>query len=307
MPDARHLRVSKISPWPKGAPPFPEIRPAGSLHVPDQDHRQLRLPATRARSALLDDQHLIPDTDVSLGPYRLRFARTLDDLAMVRRLRYAVFNVELGKGLAGSHETGVDADAFDRQCQHLMVLERETGAAVGTYRMQTAATARAGHGWYTSGEFELGEMPADIIGNAAELGRACVAGAHRDKTVLFLLWHGLIQYAQHTGVTAFFGCSSLAGTDPKPAVALYAQLLRDRKVHPELKAPPRLTMACPLVSWPDGDEAERVEVPKLFATYLRHGGLILGPPAVDHEFGTIDFLTWVEVRPRHIRLFGRVR
>ena len=150
-------------------------------------------------------------------------------------------------------------------------------------------------------------MPTDVLDEAAELGRACVAGAHRDKTVLFLLWHGLIKYAQHTGIKAFFGCSSLTGTDPKPAVALYAQLLREHKVHPELKAPPRLAMACPLVSWPDRDEAERVEVPKLFATYLRHGGLVLGPPAVDHEFGTIDFLMWVAVKPRHIRLFGRAR
>ena len=275
--------------------------------MPDQDHRQLRSTASPSSSPLLDDQHLIPPTDVTLGPYRLRFARTDEDLAMVRRLRYAVFNVELGEGLPGSHETGVDADAFDRQCQHLIVLERQTGAAVGTYRMQTAAAARAGHGWYTAGEFELGDLPEDVLESAGELGRACVTRAHRDKTVLFLLWHGLIQYAAHTGVKAFFGCSSLTGTDPRPAVALYAQLLRDRKVHPEFKAPPRLTMACPLVSWPTEEELEGVEVPKLFATYLRHGGLVLGPPAVDHEFGTIDFLTWVEIKPRHIRLFGRVR
>ncbi|MDG1491636.1 MAG: GNAT family N-acyltransferase [Planctomycetota bacterium] len=272
-----------------------------------QDQRQPRLKPSRGSASLLEDQHLIPDTHVDLGPYRLRFARTLDDLAMVRRLRYAVFNVELGKGLASSHQTGVDADAFDRQCQHLMVLERETGAAVGTYRMQTAAAARAGHGWYTAGEFELGEMPDEALETAAELGRACVAGAHRDKTVLFLLWHGLIQYAAHTGVQAFFGCSSLTGTNPKPAVALYAQLLRDGKVHPTFKAPPRLAMACPLVAWPSDHEVGSVAIPKLFATYLRHGGLVLGPPAVDHEFGTIDFLTWVQVTPRHIRLFGKVR
>lgn len=275
--------------------------------MPEHNQRQIRLQSSPVSSRLLGDQHLIPDTIVDLGPYRLRFARTIDDLAMVRRLRYAVFNVELGNGLAGSHETGVDADAFDRQCQHLVVLERETGAAVGTYRMQTAATARAGHGWYTAGEFELGGMPDEAMDSAAELGRACVAGAHRDKTVLFLLWHGLIQYAAHTGVKAFFGCSSLTGTDPKPAVALYAQLLRDGQVHPELKAPPRLAMACPLVAWPTEDELEQVRVPRLFATYLRHGGLALGPPAVDHEFGTIDFLTWVQITPRHIRLFGKVR
>ena len=156
-------------------------------------------------------------------------------------------------------------------------------------------------------EVSLAQLNEQGARHAAELGRACVAGAHRDKTVLFLLWHGLIQYAAHTGVQAFFGCSSLTGTDPKPAVALYAQLLRDGKVHPTFQAPPRLAMACPLVAWPSDTEVGSVAIPKLFATYLRHGGLVLGPPAVDHEFGTIDFLMWVAVKPRHIRLFGRAR
>ena len=71
-----------------------------------------------------------------------------------------------------AHETGLDADAFDRQCQHLMVIERASGAVVGTYRMQTAASARAGHGWYTAGEFELDGLPPERLETAAELGRA---------------------------------------------------------------------------------------------------------------------------------------
>ena len=74
-----------------------------------------------------------------------------------------------------------------------------------------------------------------------------------------------------------------------------------------MHAPPRLAMACPLLDWPRKAAAKNVEVPKLFATYLRHGARVLGPPAIDEEFGTIDFLTWVEITPRHIRLFGQVR
>ena len=260
-------------------------------------------------SALLDDQHLVPSIDVTMGAYRLRFARTVGDLEAVRRLRYAVFNVEMGEGLAGAHETGMDADAFDRQCQHLMVIEREANAVVGTYRMQTAESARAGHGWYTAGEFELDGIPEHLFDEAVELGRACVARPHRDKTVLFLLWHGLLAYGAHTGKRYYFGCSSLTGTDPRAGVALYAKLVSEGRVHPTLHAPPRLAMACPLLDWPgrDGVEAVEVEVPKLFATYLRHGAMVLGPPAIDEEFGTIDFLTWVEATERHARLFGKAR
>lgn len=249
---------------------------------------------------------MVPDLDATLGGYRVRFARTGADLESVRRLRYAVFNVELGEGLNGAHETGLDADAFDRQCQHLMVLNNETNAVVGTYRMQTAESASDGHGWYTAGEFELGGLPEELLADAAELGRACVARPHRDKHVLFLLWHGLITYANHVGINTYFGCSSLTGTDPEKGVALYAKLLEGGDVHPTLHAPPRLAMACPLLDWPQGS-GDDIEVPKLFGTYLRHGAKVLGPPAIDKEFGTIDFLTWVEITPRHQRLFGTIR
>ncbi|MEM9382028.1 MAG: GNAT family N-acyltransferase [Planctomycetota bacterium] len=273
----------------------------------DQPNRPAEPTDEGGATRLLEDQHLVPDLDITAGPYALRFARTNADLETVRRLRYAVFNVELGEGLAGAHETGLDADAFDRQCQHLMVIERASGAVVGTYRMQTAASARAGHGWYPAGEFALEGLPPERLENAAELGRACVARAHRDKTVLFLLWHGLITYAQHVGVDAYFGCSSLTGTDPRPGVELYAYLVKHGKVHPDLHAPPRRALACPLLDWPLKNDFSGVEIPKLFATYLRYGGRVLGPPAIDQEFGTIDYLTWIDIERTHIKRFGTLR
>jgi putative hemolysin len=252
---------------------------------------------------------LVPTIDVTLGDYRLCFARTGADLEAVRRLRYAVFNVELGEGLNGAHETGLDADAFDRQCQHLMVIHVPTGGVIGTYRMQTADSAAQGHGWYTAGEFELDRIPEETLNRAVELGRACVARPHREKSVLFLLWQGLIAYQQHVGADAFFGCSSLTGTDPLKGIALYAKLVADDKVHPTLYAPPRLALACPLLDWPlrkGGADVKEIEIPKLFASYLRNGALVLGPPAIDEEFGTIDFLTWVQVKKKHLRRFGQL-
>ena len=40
---------------------------------------------------------------------------------------------------------------------------------------------------------------------------------------------------------------------------------------------------------------------------VAHGAKVLGPPAIDAEFGTIDFLTWLDVEPGHIERFGRLR
>lgn len=281
-------------------PPFPDYDPttASTDGVPGNPFGEP-----------LDGLELAPALEANIGRYSIRFAKTNGDLAAVRRLRYAVFNVEMGEGLAGAHETGLDADAFDRQCQHLMVSCNDTGAVVGTYRMQIAESANAGHGWYTAGEFELDSLPAESIANAAELGRACVARAHRDKAVLFLLWHGLIAYGQHNDVDTYFGCSSLTGTDPEKGVALYSHLLATGAVHPTLHVAPRRAMACPLLDWParKGSRKSKPEIPKLFASYLRYGAKVLGPPAIDEEFGTIDFLTWVEVTDQHIRRFGQLR
>jgi putative hemolysin len=39
-----------------------------------------------------------------------------------------------------------------------------------------------------------------------------------------------------------------------------------------------------------------VKVPKLLRTYLAIGARIGGPPAWDREFGTIDFLTLLDLR-----------
>ena len=54
------------------------------------------------------------------------------------RLRYRVFNIELGEGLESSKETGLDRDRFDDQMTHLVLLERKSGELVGTYRVQPA-------------------------------------------------------------------------------------------------------------------------------------------------------------------------
>ncbi|MEZ6013607.1 MAG: GNAT family N-acyltransferase [Planctomycetota bacterium] len=264
----------------------------------------LAAPLRRAR--LLPGQGLVPPLDVTVGKYRLRFARDEADLEAVQRLRYRVFNVELGEGLDGAHQTGLDADAFDAQCQHLIVALSHSGEVIGTYRMQTAASARAGRGWYSSTEFDLSALPSEFLAGAVELGRACIAADHRDRNVLFLLFRGLIAYVEHNRAQRFFGCSSLTGTDPRAGAALYRRLLAEGRVHPSLvvRALPR--HACAGLELEDDAHGPEVEVPKLFGVYLRHGGTILGTPAIDHEFGTIDFLTLVENTPElRARFAGR--
>ena len=53
-----------------------------------------------------------------VGRYRLRLAESAADRDAACRLRFKVFNIELGEGLADSYHTGLDTDQFDLFCEH---------------------------------------------------------------------------------------------------------------------------------------------------------------------------------------------
>ena len=54
-----------------------------------------------------------PHISLSPGKYHLRLAKTTSDRDDACRLRFRVFNIELGEGLASSYNTGLDQDGFD--------------------------------------------------------------------------------------------------------------------------------------------------------------------------------------------------
>jgi putative hemolysin len=248
----------------------------------------------------LDHPHLIPPLDVTLGHYRVSFARTESELDALRRLRFEVFNLELGEGFEESFATGRDEDRFDAQCQHLVVTFGDGREVVGTYRMQIADAALAGQGFSSDAEFALESLPDEVLATSVELGRACIAKAHRSRSVLFLLWRGLWAYLMHTGKQRCFGCSSLTSQDMAEGLRFHRQLEQQGKLHPTLRVEPRASHACHA----EDIEGPEVATPKLFHTYLRHGAYVLGPPAIDRDFGTIDWLTMIEANEEHGRVFG---
>lgn len=223
------------------------------------------------------------------GAYRLRFSASADDLRAVKRLRFEVFHDELHEGLATNSASGLDEDEFDAQCDHLLVERTSDAAVIGTYRLQTQEIAAAGRGFYSATEFDLSPMRATVLGAAVELGRACVAADHRNRAVLFLLWRGLAAYLLAHRKRYFFGCSSLTSQRPAEGLALALRFARDGVMWEQGVVLPRPEFAC--FAPPAEIARARVKVPALFFTYLRHGAVLCGPPAIDRAFGTIDFLT----------------
>ena len=246
----------------------------------------------------------LPDCTFEHGRYSLKFARDSAELERILRLRYQVFNLELGEGLEASQSTGLDRDEFDAGCHHLMVIDGGSGEIVGTYRLQTSAMAARHLGFYSAGEFDLDALPPEIRDRAVELGRACISLAHRNRQVLFLLWRGLAAYVVHNRARYFFGCSSLTSQDPRDGQAMLQLLSARGDVHETVSVPPRQGFEC--VVEPGCGPLPKVEIPSLFRTYLRYGAKVCGAPAIDRDFKTIDFFMLFELAgldPRTYRLF----
>ncbi len=225
------------------------------------------------------------------GVYQLRFAESREDLEAAFRLRFLVFNLELHEGLESAYKTGCDTDEFDKTCDHLIVEHRPSRQVVGTYRLQTGRAAARNLGYYSAREFDF--SPYEPIRNSlVELGRASIHRDHRSFEVLTLLWRGIAMYATERNARYLIGCSSLSSQCLQEGSDMYGRLL-EFLAEPALRTLPHshfdFQIAAPT------PQMASVQPPKLLRAYLSIGAKICGPPAVDREFKTIDFLTLLDL------------
>lgn len=222
--------------------------------------------------------------------YSVRLARNAEEICAAQTLRFEVFNLELHEGLAQSYVSGLDEDPFDAVCDHLIVEHLPSQRIVGTYRLQTGTSAAQNLGYYSAQEFEFAAfepLRAEIV----ELGRACVHRQHRNLIVLGMLWKGIADYANARGSRYLFGCSSLTSQEAVVGASAYADLCRKHLVEPRWRTRPQAAYDCSLNQL----AAEPVQIPKLLRAYLTLGAKICGPPALDRQFKTIDFLTMLDL------------
>lgn len=224
------------------------------------------------------------------GAYTLSLAKSVEEVRAAQTLRFLVFNLELNEGLEHSYATCLDADPFDEVCDHLLVKETRTGEVVGTYRLQTGAIAAAKRGYYSAQEFRFDPFES-IRAELVELGRACVHQDHRNLAVLSLLWMGISAYCKQRNCRYLIGCSSLTSQDPAVGAAAYSDICRKHLVEARFQTRPMPGFECSM----DVMAKQRVKIPKLLSAYLSLGAKICGAPAIDREFKTIDFLTFLDL------------
>jgi L-ornithine Nalpha-acyltransferase len=233
----------------------------------------------------------MPDFDI-------RITTDAAEVGEAQRLRFQVFNLEMKKGLHSSYERGLDIDAFDPFCEHLIVRDLKSRDVIGTYRLLLGSKARTSIGFYSEQEFKL-EKIKNLKGELLELGRSCARKDFRDRALIPLMWEAIAKYVKTHHVRYLFGCGSLYTTDAREVSEYFSMLKRKYYAPEEFRVQP--VDACRFDGVIDdmkvGDEhALFLKLPSLIKGYLRLGALVCGPPALDREFGTADFLVLLDIR-----------
>ncbi len=233
--------------------------------------------------------------DLKTGSLEVRLAETAAELDAAQALRYRIFYEEMqAKPDATTEAARRDVDAYDAQCDHLLVLDHSLGegadAVVGTYRLIRKPAADAVGGFYTRDEFNIAPLLA-LKGNLLELGRSCVDTRYRTRPTMQLLWRGIASYVFHYDIALMFGCASLPGVDPD-AHKLALSYLHHYHLAPEEMRPRALPdRFVALDRMPkDAIDMKRAlaDLPPLIKGYLRLGGFIGDGAVIDHQFNTVD-------------------
>ena len=227
--------------------------------------------------------------------FRTRHAESDEDVRACQRLRYLTFRA--GRGLAAEAD-GLDVDAFDPLCRHVMVEDAEGGRLVCCFRLMPLESGAEIDRSYSAQWYDLSNLH-DFSGRMVELGRFCIHPDYRDPTILRLAWSEMSRFVDENGIELLFGCSSFHGVDAHDYEDAFA-LLKERHLAPPrwlpaVKAPRVFPFGRLLrLKKPDLKKA-MTRMPPLLRTYLVMGGWVSDHAVVDEDLNTLHVFTGVEV------------
>ncbi|HET6608031.1 MAG TPA: GNAT family N-acyltransferase [Rhodopila sp.] len=242
-----------------------------------------------------------PFGELRSGDLGVRLARNGDEIDAVQALRYRVFYEEMGaRADEETRATQRDGDLYDGVADHLVVVDHSLGegpaAVVGTYRLiQREGAQKLGH-FYSADEYDIARIEA-LPGRILELGRSCVAGGYRNRSVMQLLWRGIAAYVFQHRIELMFGCASLPGTDPEALSVELTYLYYNHLAPPNIR-PRALPHRYIEMRRLDRDEIDArlalSRLPPLVKGYLRLGGFVGDGAVIDAQFNTTDVAVVVQ-------------
>ncbi len=231
----------------------------------------------------------------SRGAYRVRLAETPQDVQAAQRLRYLSFIRDTG---AAPRADGIDADAFDTACAHILIELDKTGELVCCFRMMPLEGGYEVARSYSAQYYDLAALEA-FPARMVEMGRFCVHPDHRGPHVLRVAWQAMTRYVDAHEIELLFGCSSFEGVDAEAhadALALLrAEHLAPGHWLPRPKAPKIFRFASLLRGQPDPKSA-MMRMPPLLRGYLSLGGWVSDHAVIDEDMNTLHVFTGVEMK-----------
>lgn len=252
-----------------------------------------------------------------IGSLETRLAASPEEIRAAQVIRYRVFVEEMGARLPPeAMMAGLDFDAFDAICDHLIVLDKSLEGdtpdqIVATYRLLRQDVAEAHSGFYSADEFDIAPMIARHPGKRfLELGRSCVLPPYRTKRTVELLWQGNWAYALKHDLDVMFGCGSFPGAFPEFHALALSFLHHNALAGGDwaVRAAPNRYRNMDLMP-PEAVNAKRalMAMPPLIKGYLRLGATVGEGAVVDQAFGTTDVLIVLPVESissRYLNYYG---
>lgn len=193
---------------------------------------------------------------------------------------------------------GLDRDAFDETCTHVLIEERATGRLVCCYRVLTLTGGCDIAQSYSAQFYELSAL-GGFEGRMAEIGRFCIAPDLDDPDILRVAWAALSRLVDAQGIEMLFGCSSFHGVHTEAYIDAFAMLrerhLAPRKWTPRVKAPSVFRFAQRLKRHRADLRKAMRHMPPLLRSYLAMGGWVSDHAVIDRDLGTLHVFTGVEV------------
>ena len=228
------------------------------------------------------------------GHYLVRLAETPEDLRQAQRLRWLCFMARNQPS-----QDGVDEDALDLDCQHMLVEDQRTGQLVCCFRFlplkNGAEIARS----YSAQFYNLSALRS-FDGPMVEMGRFCVHPEVLDPNVIRIAWAAMTRFVDEAGIEMLFGCSSFIGTEPEQHAEAFAMLrkrhLGPRRWLPRVKAPNVFRFARKLRLREPDPKLAMAAMPPLLRSYLAMGGWVSDHAVVDQALRTMHVFTGVEIR-----------
>ncbi len=233
----------------------------------------------------------------------VEWAKNQDQVRSAQRLRYQVFTNDMGARFP-KNCGGYDIDLFDDFCEHLIVKDQVTDEVIGTYRLLTPTQAERVGSTYFETEFDMTRLRG-LRKRMVELGRSCVHPDHRHGGVIMALWGELFKFMDRNNLDTMIGSASIPMLKHDLNMEVASKVWSYVKSNHMAPIDFHVRTRSPFHLQPATSDCV-VELPSLIRAYLRLGAKVIGAPAWDPNFNTVDLpmmMRVADLKPKYKKHF----